>query len=244
MRKPGFEDEGLTLLEWNRRLNRTHSQDDLLRHSNPLVRRLEGRRRRVLFRFVERAVSDSGRRGAEAVFLDVGCGTAILEGFHREGGGRWIHVDIDPDLLHRVREARSLRSGGESIEAVAADLLQLPMRSNSVDVLLASAVLEHIPVPEDALGEMMRVLRPGGRLVLSVPYDRLVLMAKGAIRGLGLGRLFPGIHLGLAPGHLHVFGLRQLRRDLARSGRRERYFYDPLCFCVFATVLKKESLER
>ncbi len=55
---------------------------------------------------------------------------------------------------------------------VALDLQRLGLASDSVDVLLTAHVLEHLPDTDAALAEMWRVLRPGGRLFLSVPVQQ------------------------------------------------------------------------
>ncbi len=53
---------------------------------------------------------------------------------------------------------------------VVGDAQQLPLRSDSVDGALLSEVLEHVPRPADAIGEIKRVLRPGAWLHGSVPF--------------------------------------------------------------------------
>lgn len=52
------------------------------------------------------------------------------------------------------------------------DLMDLPIRDESVDVLTSSSVLEHVPDPEKAVSEMFRVLKPGGRVYSEVPFMR------------------------------------------------------------------------
>jgi ubiquinone/menaquinone biosynthesis C-methylase UbiE len=51
----------------------------------------------------------------------------------------------------------------------AADASCLPLPDDSVDAVLALEVLEHVPRPHSVLEEMARVLKPGGRVVISVP---------------------------------------------------------------------------
>ena len=67
---------------------------------------------------------------------------------------RWhFVVDIEP---------------GASVDLVA-DARLVPVADSSVDVVLCTQVLEHIPEPVPVLQEIFRVLRPGGTLILSVP---------------------------------------------------------------------------
>lgn len=50
------------------------------------------------------------------------------------------------------------------------DIHRLPIADNSVDAYICSAILEHVPYPELALFEMFRTLRPGGRVLVEVPF--------------------------------------------------------------------------
>ena len=53
---------------------------------------------------------------------------------------------------------------------VVAEAEHLPIRSGSVDTVLCSEVVEHVPSPGAVVGEIARALRPGGRAVLSAPF--------------------------------------------------------------------------
>lgn len=55
---------------------------------------------------------------------------------------------------------------------VIADAQQLPFRDASIDLMLSSSVLEHVENPEQAVAEMARVLRPGGRVYSEIPFLR------------------------------------------------------------------------
>jgi SAM-dependent methyltransferase len=68
-------------------------------------------------------------------------------------------VDLDP----RIRDNPNLRL------AVLGDLLRLPFRDRSFDLILARYVFEHFPWPEKALRELRRVLKSGGRLIFHTP---------------------------------------------------------------------------
>src|SRR5207302_8350604 len=54
---------------------------------------------------------------------------------------------------------------------VVCDLTQLPMASELFDTILCTQVLEHVPNPQLVLAEFVRVLKPGGRLFLTVPQS-------------------------------------------------------------------------
>ena len=110
--------------------------------------------------------------------LDVGCGTgddvhdlAVLVA----PTGEAVGLDNDPDLL---AEARRRAVGREALTFVAGNAEALPFDDATFDACRAERVLQHLAHPERAVGEMRRVLRPGGRLVLlDVDWDTLVVTA-------------------------------------------------------------------
>ena len=103
-----------------------------------------------------RYVGGPGRR-----VLDLGCRTGALTRAYLEGN-EVVGVDVDQDAL-----AQAERLG---IETHWADLdAPLPFERESFDVVVAGEVLEHIRDPWRLIGDARALLRPGGRLVGSVP---------------------------------------------------------------------------
>src|SRR4030095_15059820 len=75
------------------------------------------------------------------------------------------------DILHR--KLRWLRSRHRLLVRGSAD--RLPFTDASVSTVICSEVIEHIPDRPEVIGEMTRVLRPGGLLILGTPdYGRLL----------------------------------------------------------------------
>lgn len=92
--------------------------------------------------------------------LDVGCGTGALMLPAQEAvgsGGQAVGVDVSLAMLHRA-SSHGVRP------LVAAGLPDLPFRDRSFDGVAASLVLSHVASWEEALRDMVRVLRPGGWL--------------------------------------------------------------------------------
>lgn len=88
---------------------------------------------------------------------------------------RVLHTAPEPCLEPRLRALPNLRYRSldlfDPTADVRADLCDLPFGTGAFDLLLSSHVLEHLPDDRPALGELARVLRPGGRAVIMVPYD-------------------------------------------------------------------------
>lgn len=60
---------------------------------------------------------------------------------------------------------------------IVSDINSIPLKDASIDVILCSEVLEHIPDPTCALDEFSRLLKPDGKLILTAPFSSNVHMA-------------------------------------------------------------------
>ena len=94
--------------------------------------------------------------------LDLGCRDGALTR-HFVEGNRVVGVDIDREALAVARKAYGIEVRRASLNAA------LPFPDESFDVVLLAETLEHLPYPRITLGEVARVLRPGGLLVGNVP---------------------------------------------------------------------------
>ena len=114
-------------------------------------------------RYLGRPVGEMGR------YLDIGCGTgSAVANLSLYPGMKGAHgCDISLGMLLVCREnARSV--GGEVILAVS-DAQRLPYGDNTFDFVTCHAVLHHVARPEEVLGEISRVLTPGGRALVFEP---------------------------------------------------------------------------
>jgi len=115
-----------------------------------------------------------GLRAGERV-LDMGCGAGrhAFEMYRR--GADVIALDQDADELSVVSEwfAAMREEGGLPASAEAdvkqGDALDLPFPDGEFDRIVAAEVLEHIPDDNRAIAELVRVLRPGGTIAVTVP---------------------------------------------------------------------------
>jgi SAM-dependent methyltransferase len=145
--------------------------------------------------------------GAETV-ADIGCGNgAYLAELGRRGHrGRVLGVDLSTGMLAASRER------APAAALIAGDAMGLPVRAGTADVVLAMHMLYHVPDVTATLGELRRVTRPGGRVVILLNCDDHLQELREAI-GAVLGR--QGLDLAATRVNLDVG--EQLAGDLFES---------------------------
>jgi SAM-dependent methyltransferase len=107
--------------------------------------------------------------------LDLGCGEGrhAFEAYRR--GASVVAVDWGQSEVETTKRwlgaiaAAGEAPGSARFEVVRGDLTALPVPDASVDRVMASEVLEHIPDDAAAFAEIARVLKPGGRVAVTVP---------------------------------------------------------------------------
>lgn len=107
------------------------------------------------------AILASGlRRGERA--LDIGAGTGFVTQGLLAARARAVAVDESEAMVAELR-----KKFGDSIEAHQGDGQRLPLPNSSIDAAFANMYLHHVEDPARAIAEATRVLRPGGRLVIT-----------------------------------------------------------------------------
>jgi len=104
----------------------------------------------------------------DAVVVDVGCGTgsALRRLAPRVPDGRLVGVDPVPRMLAIARERAAADPNGHRIAFAAAQAERLPLADDAADVMLAFDSIDHWGDRDAGLREVVRVLRPDGRLVV------------------------------------------------------------------------------
>lgn len=138
---------------------------------------------RALVRGVECRLFEQAGALAEPV-LDVGCGDGHFASLAFDAK-LYAGIDPNPDSL------REARSRGAHRHTVRASAIRIPFRDDSFETVIANCVVEHIPDIDATLGEVARVLRPGGRFLFGVPSQHFarMLLFPTLLRALGLDRL-------------------------------------------------------
>lgn len=115
----------------------------------------------------------AGVENGQAV-LDVGTGTGVAAVTSRSRGARVAGLDLTPALLVQARASAAL-AGFDDIDWREGDAEALPFADASFDVVLSQFGHMFAPRPEVAVGEMLRVLKPGGTIAFATwPGEQLI----------------------------------------------------------------------
>lgn len=152
-----------------------------------------------------------------SLILDIGSGGGRqLVEFSRAGACP-IGLDLALLNLRKIKE-RLVEDTAKGCRLVAGDAYAIPFRNASLDVIIFSEVLEHLGKPADAIAEAVRVLKPAGVIVISVPYREKIIQHLC----IHCNRLTP------ANAHLHSFdeqAIRSLLAGLPVTVEKEMFFH-------------------
>jgi len=166
-------------------------------HTFPQRRRLE-----VIRSAVQRYTPPAPR------VLDVGCGNGYCAGLALAGMPDVKFVGLEYSVA-KLLECPEHVPG--QVRGVIGDAEEMPIATASVDLALCCETMEHLPNPPQALAELRRVMKPDGRLVLTIPLS-------GTLHE-PLVRLYHWL-LRRPPAfaeHLHFFTIRRALRMVARA---------------------------
>jgi len=189
--------------EWNDAFAREHNIDDYYARSSFLIRWIE----RVRHNHIRELLA--ARPGDR--ILEVGCGGGhVLKMFPQCA---LTGVDVSGEMLAQAR--RNL--DGYPVRLLKGEISGLDLPEHSFERIICTEVLEHVVDPAALLGDMRRLLVPGGRLVVTFPNDALVNRVKSLIRATGLTLLppFRRISWGGDQYHLHRWRIPEMRDLLA-----------------------------
>lgn len=110
--------------------------------------------------------------------LDLGCGPGVVScSLALEvAGGSVLGLDLSESLLASA-EATRARLGIENLQFARGDIYDLPLEENYFDFVYARFLFQHLSDPAKALQNILRVLKPGGKICLLDVDDRFLLLS-------------------------------------------------------------------
>lgn len=104
------------------------------------------------------------------LILDVGCGNGWVASTFLKKNIKIISLDISITNPKKVL----LKFGKDNHTGIVSDAIKLPFKNSTLPVIIASEIIEHTLNPENFINELMRVLKPGGKLIISTPYKEKI----------------------------------------------------------------------
>jgi 2-polyprenyl-3-methyl-5-hydroxy-6-metoxy-1,4-benzoquinol methylase len=147
-----------------------------------------------------------GDLSPEATVLDAGCGRGVFTAFLHTRGLQAVGIDLSGTAIALARQQYpKVHFAVTSVEE------KFPFRDGQFDAIWCTEVLEHLFDVRATLAEFNRVLRPGGKLVLTTPYH-------GVMKNLLIVLLTFDQHYDPCGEHLRFFSRRSLQRCLEQVG--------------------------
>lgn len=189
-------------------------------HLNPLINWLFWQRLRTAMNFIEKHAPYEN-------VLDFGCGSGVMLPFLAQHSRQVTAIDID---LLPVESLKKYIPLAENVRVLDAKQISLPqLTPKSFDLINALDVLEHVDDLSTTLSDLLNLLKPGGRLVISGPTENTFYK---------IGRKLAGPEFS---GEYHERGTAEIKRELARgAGVRQiatLYWPAPLFEIFVAQVL-------
>ena len=192
---------GQAFTSWNERMVQKYDPDLYHHHKNPVIRWIEQKRVSTIIGYLH--------AGPEDRILEVGCGAGNI--VDQVPTGRLHGTDLSKFILTKAQCRLSSRV---SLTRAAGEML--PYRDACFDKVYCSEVLEHVIDPDRIVAEMIRVLKPCGTLILSIPNEHLIDRIKSLIAMTGFYRQIFSSDGYESPRvnewHLHRFDKKHLQR--------------------------------
>lgn len=164
-------------------------------HPNPLINWLFWQRLRVVMDYIKQAAPVERA-------LDFGCGSGVMLPFLAEVSREVTALDVDLAPLEWVQRFIPLAANVRALDANQTSIADLA--PHSYDFINALDVLEHVDDLPRTLADLLRLLKPGGQIIISGPTENILYQ---------LGRRLAGPEYS---GAYHERGVAEIRADLAK----------------------------
>ena len=112
-----------------------------------------------------------GRVPDEATLvLDIGCGNGWVADHFADRKKFVISMDISTKNPIQVQQ----KQNHDRHSGLVGDVFNLPIKPKSVDCIIAAEIMEHVPDPQQFIAALFNILKPGGRLIITTPYNEQI----------------------------------------------------------------------
>ncbi|MBM4054672.1 MAG: class I SAM-dependent methyltransferase [Planctomycetes bacterium] len=160
---------------------------------------------------------------AEGFFCDLGCGLGACVGLYAASSGfSAVGLDASLNALSFARSEKE-RLHFDQIHFIAGNLFDTPFKNDYFDTVYLGQVLEHVENEEEVVKEAVRILKPGGKLIITVPKEDLLP----------------------SPYHVRTYTAKDLESLLSpyAQGKIQFYPFDMRRFAVSLKVVKNKSVK-
>jgi SAM-dependent methyltransferase len=170
-------------------------------------------------KFIREVVAGFAQERAEVADLGCGSGMILCDVLALKTLWRGHGLDISPAAVNYARRLSEHKKIANRAEFRVGDIARLPYTNQSLDLVIASEVIEHLPEPAQVINEIARVLRPGGQLILTMPLESHTpahiqalsrpedFQALCAKANLHVCRIKPQWHFGYGDDRKHLFAI-------------------------------------
>ena len=170
-------------------------------------------------KFIKESVAAIGAE--RATVADLGCGSGVILSEVLSMKASWTGhgLDISPAAIAYAQNLAAHKGVSGRAKFRVGNINDLPYEDQSLNLVIASEVVEHMPEPERVIEEIRRVLKPGGQLILTLPLESHTpahihtlgkaedLRALCEKMGFKMRRLESHWHFGYGDDRRHIFAL-------------------------------------
>lgn len=149
--------------------------EEAYEHPNPLRRQIDKERIKLILKEIKE----------NSIVLDAGCEEGkVLEQISKKALAVY-GFDIKKSYIKKASE-----KGIEKARVLLGSVLNIPIKNDFFDAVVCTEVLEHLENPQKAVEELKRVTKKGGKIIITVPNESLVIKIKKALKALHIAKLF------------------------------------------------------
>ncbi|MDD5528853.1 MAG: methyltransferase domain-containing protein [bacterium] len=189
----------ISLKKWNEEMNLIFPMILLEKSPNFIIRLIESYRRDSNIRLVEPKPNE--------IIADIGCESGYISHNLEKRCKKVYGIDMDIKMLKSAKVY-----GKHNSQFICSDVNNIAIGDKRINKTVGLNILEHIPKPREGIKELARITKNGGKIIISVPNDRIILFFKKLLNLFHLKFLYPNLSTDLAFGHLHIFDRKALKK--------------------------------